>query len=106
MSRGVLLLDVNLLVALFHPDHVHHEIAHDWFADHLREGWATCPLTESGFIRVALQQASGDARMRPAVIFERTNPGRTMSTRTPSDVSRSPRPWQNTSSPAFDDPYT
>ena len=33
MSR-VALLDVNVLVALFDPDHVHHELAHDWFADH------------------------------------------------------------------------
>jgi len=31
---GVALLDVNVLVALFDPDHVHHELAHDWFADH------------------------------------------------------------------------
>jgi toxin-antitoxin system PIN domain toxin len=48
------LLDVNLLVALFDPDHVHHEIAHDWFADHRKRGWATCPLTENGFIRTAV----------------------------------------------------
>ncbi len=27
------LLDVNLLVALFDPDHVHHDIAHDWFTE-------------------------------------------------------------------------
>jgi uncharacterized protein len=28
----VALLDVNVLVALFDPDHVHHEAAHRWFA--------------------------------------------------------------------------
>lgn len=49
---GVTLLDVNLLVALFYPDHIHHEPAHDWFADHRAEGWATCPVTESGFVRI------------------------------------------------------
>ena len=46
------LLDVNVLVALFDPDHVHHDIAHDWFADHRELGWATCPITQNGLIRV------------------------------------------------------
>jgi toxin-antitoxin system PIN domain toxin len=46
------LLDINVLVALFDPDHVHHELAHDWFADHHSAGWASCPLTENGLIRV------------------------------------------------------
>ena len=51
MNR-VALLDVNVLVALFDPDHVHHELAHDWFADDGRHAWATCPMTENGFVRV------------------------------------------------------
>ncbi len=46
------LLDVNVLVALFDPEHIHHEAAHDWFAESSRSGWATCPLTENGLIRV------------------------------------------------------
>ncbi|MDA1185409.1 MAG: PIN domain-containing protein [Acidobacteria bacterium] len=46
------LLDVNVLVALFDPDHVHHDIAHDWFADNRGDGWATCPLTENGVVRI------------------------------------------------------
>jgi toxin-antitoxin system PIN domain toxin len=52
-ARRAALLDVNVLIALFDPDHVHHEIAHDWFADHRELGWATCPLTENGFLRAA-----------------------------------------------------
>jgi toxin-antitoxin system PIN domain toxin len=48
----VALLDVNLLVALFDADHVHHDLAHDWFGDNRRSGWATCPVTENGLIRV------------------------------------------------------
>ena len=51
MSR-VALLDVNLLVALFDADHAHHELAHDWFADNRPLGWATCPVTENGLVRV------------------------------------------------------
>lgn len=46
------LLDVNVLVALFDPGHIHHEPAHSWFAEACAGGWATCPLTENGFVRV------------------------------------------------------
>jgi toxin-antitoxin system PIN domain toxin len=46
------LLDVNVLVALFDADHVHHDLAHDWFADNRSEGWATCAVTENGLIRI------------------------------------------------------
>jgi uncharacterized protein len=45
------LLDVNVLIALFDSGHVHHDVAHDWFAEHHAAGWATCPLTENGFLR-------------------------------------------------------
>ena len=70
MTRArVSLLDVNVLVALFFPDHVHHELAHDWFADHRHEGWATCPLTENGLIRVACQQPSDEVLVRPADVI-------------------------------------
>jgi uncharacterized protein len=48
----VALLDVNVLVSLFDEMHVHHEVAHRWFGRSRRLGWATCPLTENGFIRV------------------------------------------------------
>jgi uncharacterized protein len=60
----VALLDVNVLVALFDPDHVHHELAHDWFADEGRAGWATCPMTENGFVRVLANPAYGGAVTR------------------------------------------
>jgi hypothetical protein len=51
MSR-VSLLDINVLIALFDRDHVHHDAAHDWFADDRADGWASCPMTESGFVRI------------------------------------------------------
>lgn len=46
------LLDVNVLVALFDPGHIHHDTVHHWFAAHGVAGWASCPLTENGFVRV------------------------------------------------------
>ncbi len=52
MAR-VPLLDVNVLVALFDGDHVHHDAAHDWFgAMGKRRSWATTPVTEIGAIRI------------------------------------------------------
>jgi uncharacterized protein len=47
------LLDVNLLLALTDPMHIHHEPAHNWFVTAGHRAWATCALTENGFIRIA-----------------------------------------------------
>ena len=58
------LLDVNFLISLFDPDHVHHEIAHDWFADNRRYGWATCTVPENGFLRVLSNPACRSAVRR------------------------------------------
>ena len=69
MSR-VALLDVNVLVALFDSEHVHHDLAHDWFADHRTNGWATCPLTENGFVRVLSNPAYGHDSLRPEEIMK------------------------------------
>ena len=49
----IYLLDINLLLYLADPMHVHHELSHQWFAKKGRKGWATCPLTENGFVRIA-----------------------------------------------------
>ena len=49
---SVALLDVNVLVALFDPIHVHHEAAHRWFIRDRKHGWATCPITLNGCIRI------------------------------------------------------
>ena len=57
------LLDVNVLLALAWPNHIHHRAAREWFAHSSASGWATCPLTESGFIRVSSnRRATPDAR--------------------------------------------
>jgi toxin-antitoxin system PIN domain toxin len=47
------LLDVNMLLALSDPMHVHHDVTHGWFATVGWESWATCPITENGFVRIA-----------------------------------------------------
>ena len=47
------LLDTNLLIALAWPQHVHHAQAHAWFGKVGRKAWATCPLTQLGFVRIS-----------------------------------------------------
>ena len=49
----VTLLDVNVLIALAWPNHVHHRAAHRWFDRNRHLGWATSPATQSGFVRVS-----------------------------------------------------
>lgn len=55
------LLDVNVLVALFVPEHQHHELALNWFAATAATGgWATCAVTAFGVIRVCAQLSGGN----------------------------------------------
>jgi toxin-antitoxin system PIN domain toxin len=49
------LFDVNALIALIDEQHVHHRLAHQWWAANSSAGWATCPLTENGFARIMSQ---------------------------------------------------
>lgn len=49
----IYLLDINLLLALTDPMHVHHEPSHQRFVEKGQQAWATCPITENGFIRIA-----------------------------------------------------
>jgi toxin-antitoxin system PIN domain toxin len=49
------LFDVNVLIALFDPQHIHHERAHSWWKSNRGSGWASCPLTENGFVRILSQ---------------------------------------------------
>ena len=46
------LLDVNVLVALLDASHLHHAEATRWLAAHAKSGWASCPLTQNGCLRI------------------------------------------------------
>jgi len=46
------LFDINLIIALLDPDHIFHERAHAWWAANSDKGWASCPLTENGVVRI------------------------------------------------------
>lgn len=49
------LLDVNVLIALLDADHAHHAVASTWLEKNLKAGWASCPITQNGCIRILSQ---------------------------------------------------
>jgi uncharacterized protein len=51
------LFDVNVLLALFDQDHRQSQRAHNWRTEHRDFGWASCPLSENGFVRIISQPA-------------------------------------------------
>lgn len=51
------LFDVNVLIALFDPDHVHHFPATQWLRDNIDSGWASCAITQNGCARIMSQPA-------------------------------------------------
>src|SRR5258708_36433443 len=46
------LLDVNVLIALLDADHSLHARAAQWLEGHARGGWASCPITQNGCLRI------------------------------------------------------
>ena len=67
MSRA--LLDVNVLLALLDSDHVDHERAVDWLDDEIGDGWASCAITQNGFVRI-LSQPRYPSPVSPAQAIE------------------------------------
>ncbi len=53
MTRA--LLDVNVLLALFDLDHIDHRRAQRWLDDAIDGGWASCAITQNGFVRIVSQ---------------------------------------------------
>jgi toxin-antitoxin system PIN domain toxin len=46
------LLDVNVLIALLDADHALHDVAIKWYSRHAEAGWASCPSTQNGCMRI------------------------------------------------------
>jgi len=65
----VSLLDVNALIALVDSDHVGFEAMGKWFGSHAAKGWATCPLTENGMVRILSQPAYPSGRRSPSEVI-------------------------------------
>jgi uncharacterized protein len=60
------LLDINVLLALAWPNHVHHRQAQAWFAEKGHAAFRTCPLTQIGFVRISSNPAFSPVAVSPA----------------------------------------
>jgi uncharacterized protein len=56
------LLDINVAIALLDADHDFHHRAHEWWGAAAPDGWATCPLTENGVVRIMANPAYNPRR--------------------------------------------
>jgi len=56
------LLDINVIIALLDPDHDFHRRAHEWWAINAKKGWASCPLTQNGVVRILSHPAYNPGR--------------------------------------------
>ena len=54
---GTWLLDINVLLAWLWPAHEAHKAAQLWMQNHGQEPWATCPITEMGFLRIVTNRS-------------------------------------------------
>lgn len=64
------LLDVNVLIALMDVSHVHHPVALHWLENNLSAGWASCPITQNGCVRI-MSQPSYPGTIPAAQVAER-----------------------------------
>jgi toxin-antitoxin system PIN domain toxin len=62
------LLDVNVVIALLDPLHVHHDRAHRWFASRSAAPWHTCPLVQNGVVRVVSHPSYPNMQPAPVVL--------------------------------------
>ena len=82
------LLDVNVLIALHDASHTHHEPARRWLAGEIGGGWASCALTENGFVRVLSQpRYPADVSPSAAIAMLREATGSPHHERWPCDVT-------------------
>ena len=65
-TEAAWLFDVNALIALISPGHIHHDRMHHWFTANFSKGWATCPIAENGAIRVISQPSFVPGPYTPA----------------------------------------
>lgn len=49
------LLDINVLLALLDSAHIDHLRARAWLEESIESGWASCALTQNGFVRILSQ---------------------------------------------------
>jgi toxin-antitoxin system PIN domain toxin len=66
----IALLDINVLLAMLWPRHIFFHHASRWFAAHRGAGWATCPMSEAGMVRLYAQPAVMGVEISPQDALE------------------------------------
>ncbi|HEY1807161.1 MAG TPA: TA system VapC family ribonuclease toxin [Acidobacteriaceae bacterium] len=67
---AVTLLDVNVLCALLSENFAGHVEAQEWFARNSRHGWATCPFTQAGLVRLLSHPSASASPVSAALALE------------------------------------
>jgi toxin-antitoxin system PIN domain toxin len=65
LSASRHLLDVNVLIALFDPGHIHHRAVARWFSSAGLK-WGLCAFSEAGFLRVSTNAVAGNRTLEQA----------------------------------------
>ena len=94
-----LLFDVNLLFVLHQPNHPNFTLVSRWFRSKEGKPFATCPITESGLVRLLIQSVAGlepfaSQEARDALKRVTQRPGHVFWPDTPS--------WLDSTAPLFD----
>jgi len=63
------LLDVNVFIAMAWPTHRAHRKVQQWLSEHALDGWATCPLTQTAFVRILSNPAFSPNALTPGDAF-------------------------------------
>jgi toxin-antitoxin system PIN domain toxin len=64
------LLDVNVLISLIDPAHVHHPIGREWFFTDAVASWATCPIVENGVVRIVSNVTYPNSPGGPSAVID------------------------------------
>lgn len=65
-TTSVALLDVNVLLAATWPDHRSHLAVRTWMAHQAELQWASCAITQSGFVRLSCNASATPHPASPA----------------------------------------
>ena len=63
------LLDVNVVIALVDPTHLHHDRAHRWFSEVGQGDWLSCPIVENAVVRIVCNPKYSNAQASPAIVI-------------------------------------
>ncbi len=87
------LLDVNVLIALLDAGHIHHHLASTWLEREIHQGWASCPITQNGCIRIMSQPAYPGAHRATEVATRLSEAAASHHVFWPADISLLDSQW-------------